>query len=69
MDLTLTGPSASTSNACKFDPGPFSSPWTRVLTIHSSRWANVTLGLPCVVENTAYISYGATDEYIDIVSR
>lgn len=33
------------------------------------RWANVTLGLPCVVENTGYISYGATDEYIDIVSR
>jgi hypothetical protein len=32
-------------------------------------WANVTLGLPCVVENTAYISYGANDEYIDIVSR
>jgi len=33
------------------------------------KWANVTLGLPCVVENTAYISYGANDEYIDIVSR
>jgi len=32
-------------------------------------WANVTLGLPCVVENTAYISYGANDEYIDVVSR
>jgi hypothetical protein len=32
-------------------------------------WANVTLGLPCVVENTAYISYGANDEFIDIVSR
>jgi hypothetical protein len=32
-------------------------------------WANVTLGLPCMVENTAYISYGITDEYIDIVSR
>ncbi|KAF9793073.1 hypothetical protein BJ322DRAFT_1032885 [Thelephora terrestris] len=32
-------------------------------------WANVTLGLPCAVENTAYISYGAHDEYIDVVSR
>jgi len=32
-------------------------------------WTNVTLGLPCAVENTAYISYGANDEYIDIVSR
>jgi len=32
-------------------------------------WANVTLGLSCVVENTAYTSYGITDEYIDIVSR
>ena len=37
--------------------------------VNISRWANVTLGLPCVVENTAYISYGASDEYIDIVSR
>ena len=33
------------------------------------RWANVTLGLPCMVENTAYISYGINDEYIDITSR
>ncbi|KAF9654016.1 hypothetical protein BDM02DRAFT_3086236 [Thelephora ganbajun] len=32
-------------------------------------WANVTLGLPCVVENTAYISYGANDEYIDIMCQ
>jgi hypothetical protein len=36
-------------------------------------WANVTLGLSCIVENTAYIAYGATDspggEFIDIVSR
>jgi hypothetical protein len=32
-------------------------------------WANVTLGLACVVENTPYTSYGAHDEYIDIVSR
>jgi hypothetical protein len=33
----------------------------------------VTLGLPCIVENTAYIAYGGTDspggEFIDIVSR
>ena len=40
-----------------------------MLNAEYSRWANVTLGLPCVVENTAYISYGANDEYIDIVSR
>jgi hypothetical protein len=38
-------------------------------------WANVTLGQPCVVENTAYIAYGDTGggssggEFIDIVSR
>lgn len=33
------------------------------------RWANVTLGLPCVVENTPYIAYAGTSEFIDIVSR
>ncbi|KAH8119384.1 hypothetical protein DFH11DRAFT_1564710 [Phellopilus nigrolimitatus] len=33
-------------------------------------WANVTVGLKCVVENTAYIVYGANDqESINIVSR
>lgn len=33
-------------------------------------WANVTVGLPCVVENTPYIAYGPNDqEFIDIVSR
>lgn len=41
--------------------------------MYSIRWANVTLGLPCMVENTAYIAYGGTDspggEFIDIVSR
>jgi hypothetical protein len=34
-----------------------------------SRFANVTVGLPCVVENTAYIGYAGTSEFIDIVSR
>lgn len=34
-----------------------------------SRWANVTAGEPCVVENTAYIAYGSDGEFIDIVSR
>jgi hypothetical protein len=33
------------------------------------RFANVTLGLPCAVENTAYIGYSGSDEFIDIVSR
>jgi len=32
-------------------------------------YANVTLGLACVVENTPYIGYAGTDEFIDIVSR
>lgn len=33
-------------------------------------WANVTVGLTCVVENTAYIVYGANNqESINIVSR
>ncbi|KIM74332.1 hypothetical protein PILCRDRAFT_80164 [Piloderma croceum F 1598] len=32
-------------------------------------FANVTLGLTCVVENTAYIGYSGSDEFIDIVSR
>lgn len=62
----LTELSASTSSACKFYLDLLS---TRTLIVRSSRWANITLGLPCVVENTAYISYGANDEYIDIVSR
>ncbi|KAJ7096411.1 hypothetical protein C8R44DRAFT_889718 [Mycena epipterygia] len=32
-------------------------------------WANQTAGNTCVVENTAYIAYGAGGEFIDIVSR
>ena len=33
------------------------------------RWANVTVGLPCVIENTGYIVYSGSNEYVDIVSR
>lgn len=33
------------------------------------RWANVTLGQSCEVENTPYIAYGVDGEFIDIVSR
>lgn len=33
-------------------------------------WSNMTVGQPCVVENTAYIAYGTNgEEFIDIVSR
>ncbi|KAI0779978.1 hypothetical protein C8Q74DRAFT_1456343 [Fomes fomentarius] len=32
-------------------------------------WANVTVGLPCTVQNTAYTAYGPNGEFIDIVSR
>jgi len=32
-------------------------------------YANVTLGLACAVENTPYIGYAGTNEFIDIVSR
>jgi len=32
-------------------------------------WANQTVGQTCVVENTPYIAYGASGEFIDIVSR
>jgi len=32
-------------------------------------WANKTAGEACTVENTAYIAYGITDEFPDIVSR
>ncbi|PIL33964.1 hypothetical protein GSI_03672 [Ganoderma sinense ZZ0214-1] len=32
-------------------------------------WANVTVGLPCVVQNTAYTAYGPNGEFVDIVSR
>ena len=34
-----------------------------------SRWANATLGARCTVENVPYIAYGASGEFIDIVSR
>ncbi|KIJ67911.1 hypothetical protein HYDPIDRAFT_173663 [Hydnomerulius pinastri MD-312] len=32
-------------------------------------WANVTVGQPCQVENTAYIAYAGNSEFIDVVSR
>ncbi|CAL1707395.1 unnamed protein product [Somion occarium] len=32
-------------------------------------WANVTLGLPCAVENVPYTVYTQDTEFIDIVSR
>ncbi|TBU30294.1 hypothetical protein BD311DRAFT_691476 [Dichomitus squalens] len=32
-------------------------------------WANVTVGLPCIVQNTAYTAYGPDGEFVDIVSR
>ncbi|KAF9461321.1 hypothetical protein BDZ94DRAFT_1167869 [Collybia nuda] len=32
-------------------------------------WANATLGVACLVENTPYIAYGIDGEFIDIVSR
>ncbi|KDQ53542.1 hypothetical protein JAAARDRAFT_136902 [Jaapia argillacea MUCL 33604] len=32
-------------------------------------WANVTVGQPCVVENTPYIGYTTGGEFINIVSR
>ncbi len=34
-----------------------------------TRYANVTAGGTCVVENTGYTGYGASGEFIDIVSR
>ena len=33
------------------------------------RWANVTEGESCAVENVAYIAYGTNQEFIDVVSR
>lgn len=36
---------------------------------HPYRWANVTLGQTCIVENTGYIVYSSTNETVDIVSR
>ena len=35
----------------------------------AERWANVTVGEKCVVENTAYIAYTAGGEFAQIVSR
>ncbi|KDR75935.1 hypothetical protein GALMADRAFT_68174 [Galerina marginata CBS 339.88] len=36
---------------------------------NSCMWANQTLGTNCTVENTPYIAYGVSGEFIDIVSR
>jgi hypothetical protein len=45
-------------------------PSYRSSNLNLPRWANVTAGQECVVENTAYIAYEADgSEYIDIVSR
>jgi len=32
-------------------------------------WANITVGQACQVENTAYIAYAGSREFIDVVSR
>ncbi|KAM5543243.1 hypothetical protein V8D89_003117 [Ganoderma adspersum] len=32
-------------------------------------WANVTVGLPCIVQNTAYTAYGPHGEFVHVVSR
>lgn len=37
--------------------------------LYPCRWANQTVSQSCVVENTAYIVYGASGEFVDIVSR
>lgn len=34
-----------------------------------ARWANVSEGEDCVIENTPYIAYGLEGEFINIVSR
>jgi hypothetical protein len=57
------------TNICMYVPATyFTMAW------HSSssrRWANVTLGQACIVENTPYIGYGldGSQEFINIVSR
>ena len=33
------------------------------------RWANVTAGNACEIENTGYIVYSGSDEVVDVVSR
>jgi hypothetical protein len=47
----------------------YQSALTHQANICPSRFANATLGTTCVVENTPYIGYSGTDEFIDIVSR
>lgn len=57
------------------EPAPDSSLATRdnhrgaICLNYTCMWANVTVGQPCVVENTAYIAYSTAGEFINIVSR
>lgn len=37
--------------------------------LYRIRYANMTAGQSCVVENTGYIVYSGNTEYVDIVSR
>ena len=34
-----------------------------------SRWANVTAGSQCEIENTGYVGYGESGEFVYVVSR
>ncbi|KAF8070223.1 hypothetical protein FPV67DRAFT_1668101 [Lyophyllum atratum] len=40
-----------------------------ICLLNKCMWANITLGVGCLVENTPYTAYGADGEFIDIVSR
>ncbi|CAE6481570.1 unnamed protein product [Rhizoctonia solani] len=53
---------ASGSLVCRNLPFRYTSSTT-------TRWQNVTVGQPCVVENIAYIAYSTEGEFINIVSR
>ena len=43
--------------------------FTRLPTSHLFRYANITAGSTCEIENTGYIAYGPSGEFVYVVSR
>ena len=71
-DSTSTAPSACTTCACTSLPlsdASASPPSCAEPNVSLCRWANVTVGRPCAVQNTAYTAYGPRGEFVHIVSR
>lgn len=66
---TSTAPSVCTTDACTSFSPPGSAPPPSCAEENVCRWANITAGLPCIVQNTAYTAYGPHGEFVHVVSR